>query len=78
MVHETRCATCGDNIEKDYILFINGTEFTFDSYECAKNFVASRCTNCNSIITGRGIHVGEEIYCSPACSHMGSFIPVVT
>ncbi|RPJ74732.1 MAG: hypothetical protein EHM20_10115, partial [Alphaproteobacteria bacterium] len=35
MGQEARCVNCGVNIEKDYILFINGAEFTFDSFECA-------------------------------------------
>lgn len=77
MVQEARCVNCGLNIEKDYILFINGTEFTFDSFECAVNFVAPRCANCNTIIMGRGVHTGGEIYCSPTCSHLENHLPVV-
>lgn len=77
MVHEARCVNCGDNIEKDYILFINGAEFTFDSFECAINFIAPRCTNCNTIIIGRGVNVGGDIYCSPGCSHSENFSPIV-
>lgn len=66
MVQE-RCMNCGFNIEKDYILFINGTEFTFDSFECAINFVAPRCSNCSTIVIGKGVRNGEDIYCSDSC-----------
>ncbi|MGZ3789008.1 MAG: hypothetical protein ACXVLQ_10815 [Bacteriovorax sp.] len=77
MEQEARCVNCGFNIEKDYILFINGTEYTFDSFECAINFVAPRCASCHAIIMGRGVHVGGEIYCSPTCSCSENFSPVV-
>lgn len=77
MVEEARCVNCGYNIEKDYILFINGTEFTFDSFECAINFVAPRCSNCNTIVLGRGVHAGEDIFCSPTCLQSENYSPVV-
>ncbi len=77
MVHDNRCINCGVDIEKDYILFINGTEYVFDSFECAINFAAPRCANCNSIIMGRGFHADGEIYCTPTCSHLENHTPVV-
>lgn len=77
MVQEARCVNCGFNIEKDYILFINGTEYTFDSFECAVNFVAPRCANCNSIIMGHGIKYSDEIFCSQICSKDENHSPVV-
>ena len=77
MVEEARCVNCGLNIEKDYILFINGTEFTFDSFECAVNFVAPRCARCNAIIMGRGTHHTDEIFCSPLCSEEKNYSPIV-
>lgn len=77
MVQEARCVNCGVTIEKDYILFINGTEFTFDSFECAVNFVAPRCANCNTIVMGRGVPVEGDLYCSTTCSHSENHAPVV-
>lgn len=77
MVQEARCVNCGFNIEKDYILFINGTEFTFDSFECAVNFVAPRCANCNSIIMGRGIQQSGDMFCCSTCSKEGIHSAVV-
>lgn len=68
MVQEARCINCGLNIEKDYILFINGKEFIFDSFECAINFVAPRCAHCNSVIVSREIRHSDEIFCSASCS----------
>lgn len=69
MGHDSRCINCGVNIEKDYILFINGAEFTFDSFECAINFVAPRCAHCNTVVLGRGILSEGETYCCGHCSH---------
>lgn len=77
MVQEARCMNCGVNIEKDYILFINGAEYTFDSFECAVNFVAPRCTNCNTIIMGHGIKSADNIYCSSSCAHAENYSPIV-
>jgi len=74
---DTRCLNCGENIEKDYILFINGTEYTFDSFECAVNFMAPRCTNCNSVIMGQGVHREGEIFCTKDCASSESFRTVV-
>lgn len=67
MGEDERCMNCGLNIEKDYILYINGTEFSFDSFECAINFVAPRCAHCNKIILDRGIKHDDEIFCNPFC-----------
>ena len=77
MGEDERCMNCGLNIEKDYILYINGTEFTFDSFECAINFVAPRCNHCNSIIIGRGIKHLDEIFCSFDCSKEKIYSPIV-
>ena len=67
MGHESRCINCGENIEKDYILFINGAEFVFDSFECAVNFVAPRCAHCNSVILGPGVKQLDDTYCGTSC-----------
>lgn len=68
MIQEATCVGCGLNIEKDYILFINGKEFTFDSFECAINFVAPRCAQCNCIIMGQGIEHADQYFCNSFCS----------
>lgn len=77
IMEETRCLNCGENIEKDYILFINGTEYTFDSFECAVNFMAPRCTCCNSVIMGQGVHMEGEIYCTKDCAQSQTYKTVV-
>ena len=77
MDKETRCVNCGSNIEKDYILFINGAEFVFDSFECAVKFVAPRCAHCNSIIMGKGFSKSDELFCSVSCSNETNFSPLI-
>lgn len=76
MDDETRCINCGFNIEKDYILYVNGTEFTFDSFECAVNFVAPRCASCNTVIMGKGVQTHGSVYCSSTCS-MSDHSPII-
>ena len=77
MIQEARCENCGVIIEKDYILFVNGSEFTFDSFECAINFVAPRCGHCNSVIMGHGFQHTGEIYCNSSCSREGNHSPIL-
>lgn len=77
MGHESRCDNCEVSIEKDYILFINGTEMKFDNFECAINFAAPRCSCCNSIIMGKATKINDDIFCSPACSQLSGFNPFV-
>lgn len=76
-MEDARCLNCGENIEKDYILFINGTEYTFDSFECAVNFMAPRCINCDSVIIGQGVHKEGEIFCTDHCASAENFRTVV-
>ena len=57
-----------DNIDKDYILFVNGSEIPFDNAKSALHFSATFCANCKKIITGKGIEMGRRIYCSPQCA----------
>ncbi|MDO9184358.1 MAG: hypothetical protein Q7U04_18225 [Bacteriovorax sp.] len=77
MIQDTRCVNCGLNIEKDYILLINGQEFTFDSFECAVNFVAPRCKHCNAIIINSGVEMDGEIFCNSQCSSEKNHTPIM-
>lgn len=55
------------NIEKDYILFLEGTEFSFNSFDEAINFVAQRCHSCNTIISEMPIYHLEKVFCGHSC-----------
>jgi hypothetical protein len=74
---DARCENCGMDIEKDYILFINGEELMFDSFECAVNFVAPRCAHCNTVIMGNGVHHSNDIFCSTFCSNERVHSPLI-
>ena len=76
-MEDNRCLNCGENIEKDYILFVNGPEYTFDSFECAINFMAPRCSNCSSVIMGQGVHKKGEVYCTEDCANEEKFKMVI-
>ncbi len=61
-------STLLDNTDKDYILFVNGSEFSFDNAKSALHFSATFCANCKKIINGKAIELGRYIYCSPQCA----------
>jgi hypothetical protein len=72
-----KCLNCGSSIEKDYILFINGAEYSFDSFECAVNFVAPRCSHCQSVIFGTGLKDAGVMFCNTTCSEKGQIVSMV-
>lgn len=74
---ENKCLNCGENIEKDYVVFVNGQEYIFDTFECAVNFLAPCCFNCKSIIMGHEVKRNGEIYCSETCAHSENYSMVV-
>lgn len=71
------CENCGLTHDKAFVIFKEGREHTFDSFECAINFVAPRCFHCNTIILGRQIDQDGEIFCSAHCSKAIHFSPVM-
>lgn len=71
------CENCGQLHDKPFVLIKDGKEHTFDSFECAIDFIAPRCFHCNKLVIGREIHQDGEIYCSPDCSNETHFSTVV-
>jgi len=68
-----RCETCGNDYDKAFIVTMNDTEHTFDSFECAITSLAPECGRCRTRIIGHGVEAGETIYCSAHCAnHSGS------
>lgn len=66
------CDMCGNDYDRAFELTIDGSTYTFDSFECAIAKVAPRCEHCACAIIGHGVQAGSEIFCCAHCaSHAG-------
>jgi hypothetical protein len=61
-----KCDKCGNDYDKSFKVQMNGTSYTFDSFECAISMAAPRCKHCETAIIGHGVESNGSIYC---CSH---------
>lgn len=64
-----RCETCGNEYDKTFTVKMNGGSHTFDSFECAIERLAPRCSRCGCKVIGHGVEADEQIYCSGHCAH---------
>lgn len=62
------CATCGNDYESTFKIVRDGEEYEFDSFECAIEKLAPRCTQCGCRVIGHGVQHGETIYCCAHCA----------
>jgi len=64
-----RCETCGNEYDKAFkVLGSEGDEHTFDSFECAIEAMAPRCSHCGCRIIGHGIEADSQFYCCAHCA----------
>ncbi len=63
-----RCATCGNEYDKSFKVVMDGTTYTFDSFECAIARLAPRCEHCDLRVIGHGHEKAGRIYCSAHCA----------
>jgi hypothetical protein len=63
-----RCEVCGNNYEKSFEVVMNGTTHTYDSFECAIEALAPRCSHCGCRIIGHGVESDGDIYCCASCA----------
>ena len=62
------CATCGNDYDNPLTISKDGTEYQFDSFECAIEKLAPRCAQCDCRIIGHGVQHGQTIYCCANCA----------
>lgn len=63
-----QCETCGNQYDKTFELTLAGETHVFDSFECAIEALAPRCSHCQCRIIGHGVEEGEQIYCCASCA----------
>lgn len=67
-----KCEVCGNEYDKPLEIVVNGISHYFDSFECAINALAPKCTHCDCRIIGHGVEAGGVMYCCAHCAkHAG-------
>jgi hypothetical protein len=66
-----RCDTCGNDYDKAFVVTMNGTSYTFDSFECAIHRLAPSCDHCSCRIEGHGVESQGRIFCCVHCANRG-------
>jgi len=61
-----QCETCGNQYDKAFHVSLDGQTHVFDSFECAIEALAPRCTHCNCRVIGHGVEVKDNIF---SCKH---------
>jgi hypothetical protein len=62
------CAQCGNDYDKAFQLMIGGETLIFDSFECAIQKVAPRCSHCGCPIIGHGLEARGAMFCCDHCA----------
>jgi hypothetical protein len=63
------CEVCGNEYDKAFEVSLAGKNHVFDSFECAIQALAPRCTHCACRIIGHGTEVDGKIFCCAHCAH---------
>lgn len=63
-----RCETCGNSYAKTFKITMEGQTHSFDSFECAIEKLAPRCTSCGTRIIGHGMEDGNDLFCCAGCA----------
>ncbi len=64
------CETCGNEYHRAFTVTVEGTEHTFDSFECAIHALAPTCENCGVRVIGHGVEAEGHFYCCAHCAGM--------
>jgi hypothetical protein len=65
--HANKCEVCGNEYQHCFEVRMNGGTHIFDSFECAIQALAPRCTNCGCRILGHGVEADGVFYCCAHC-----------
>jgi hypothetical protein len=66
-----KCDTCGNDYDKAFVVTMNGTSYTFDSFECAIDRLAPKCDHCRCRIVGHGVESQGRMFCCVHCASQG-------
>ncbi|MGD9868440.1 MAG: hypothetical protein AB7U38_10630 [Hyphomicrobiales bacterium] len=63
-----KCAVCGNDYDKSFEVTRSGKTMTFDSFECAIQAMAPKCSHCECRIIGHGLEANGRFYCCDHCA----------
>lgn len=63
-----RCSQCGNDYDKSFEIHLGGKIHIFDSFECAIEKLAPRCTHCGCRIIGHGMEKNGTMFCCAHCA----------
>ena len=66
---QARCEVCGNEYDKAFEVKSNGSSHMFDSFECAIEKLAPRCSHCSCRIIGHGVETQGKMFCCASCAH---------
>ena len=69
-----RCDVCGNDYQQSFEVVMNGSSYTFDSFECAIQKLAPTCAHCGCRILGHGIEADTAFYCCAHCARESAVI----
>jgi len=62
------CDVCGNDYDKTIVVTQGQRSMTFDSFECAIEGMAPRCSHCGLRIVGHGVEKGDQMFCCAHCA----------
>jgi hypothetical protein len=67
-----RCDVCGNDYDKAFrVTMVDGTDGTFDSFECAIHRLAPTCAHCACRLIGHGVEADGRMFCCANCAREG-------
>jgi hypothetical protein len=63
-----QCECCGNEYDKAFDVVVGGESHTFDSFECAINMLAPKCSHCGCRIIGHGVEKAGSMFCCAHCA----------
>ncbi len=73
-----KCACCGNSYDKGiHISTSDGRTYYFDSFECAIQVLAPKCSVCGVRIIGHGIEGAGRMFCCACCAERGGISGIV-
>ena len=62
------CDVCGNDYDKAFQVIQAGRKWIFDSFECAIEAAAPRCSRCNCRNIGHGLQKDGKMFCCVHCA----------
>ncbi len=74
-----KCEVCGNDYKTMLEVKVNkdGTTHFFDSFECAIQALAPKCSHCGVRVLGHGVEVANDLFCGAHCARQRGYTHIV-